>query len=484
MARLLLKEVLLTPKSTIDIAMKSIKLYDASEDGMKETIRTLWKANASLSTLKSHTDILSIRWLETEEGGSKFTVVRSNDIAKAAIMVLIRQIVITFANAAQANEAIAHGMQWDGLSHECVKFVAPHAVERCLNCLDFGHDSLQCTTGPRCIFCFGGHKAEVYCGLTARCAFCGQRHRQKCTMCEPMRFSMQVAQRVARSQEQLWKTSAGPNTTASSKHGAGDVQALSNAGQASTIRSDSTTSSEFGIGSAQRPSDASQVNLNSEGAPRKHHRWTPTSRKPLSTGDPTAQVSRDQNYNEVVDLSANLGSVTINNIPKPSPVATMPPPTLTTSKKRKMAETSEDEDPEEPQRERKRLKKEKKAIEAQKAIEKQKAQKTKDKEEKKKDEEKKKQKKIEGHLRAKRRIEEREEKKRREQEERQAKDEEEAQEELRAQKAKEMKAKKERREKQAREEEQRVREEEHRARKHRKSKEQREKEHKLKKAKS
>ena len=186
-----------------DVSATKLKLHKMTETARTDTIRQLYDANLSIPSLKRATDIRNIRWLELEEGGTRFEVSHSG--AKKHSTATMRQMVVEFARATQANTAIKEGLKFDGDTHDCERFIPNDAVERCIDCLDFGHQAFPCSFGPRCSRCLAGHRNSVCSGMGQACTYCNLRHRHAGQICKPLQKSLHAAKNMIRAKEPLWK---------------------------------------------------------------------------------------------------------------------------------------------------------------------------------------------------------------------------------------------------------------------------------------
>ena len=198
------------------VPLKSLRLQNASGSQMSERIGELVEANSShIPGLKFKRHVQTFRWLGLDEGGTKEHMITDQG-NKRHYGPVMRQAVVEFAQPMHANDAILHGLKWNGITYSCVRMVEHDEIDRCFECLQYGHNSTPCPFGPRCVRCFGGHKIQACPGLIEACAFCGERHRKKGKICEPIKRTIEPAKRIVRSREPFFQISNGSTTPESS----------------------------------------------------------------------------------------------------------------------------------------------------------------------------------------------------------------------------------------------------------------------------
>ena len=189
------------------VPLKSLRFENASGSQISERIRELVEANSShIPGLRLKRHVQTFRWLGLGEGGTKdymFTDQKNNRHYGP----VMRQALVEFAEPTHANEAILHGLKWNGTTYSCVRMVEYDEIDRCFECLQYGHNNTPCPLGPRCSRCFGGHRTESCSGITEACAFCEEHHPKKGSICEPIKRSIETAKHAVRSRVPFFQIS-------------------------------------------------------------------------------------------------------------------------------------------------------------------------------------------------------------------------------------------------------------------------------------
>ena len=198
------------------VPLKSLRFENASGNQMSERIGELVEVNSShIPGLKFKRHVQTFRWLGLDEGGTKEHVITDQRNNRHCGPVM-RQAVVEFSKPTLANDAILHGLKWNGTTYSCVRMVEHDEIDRCFECLQYGHNSTPCPFGPRCLRCFAGHKTQACPGLIEACAFCGECHRKRGKICEPIKHTIEPAKRLVRSREPFFQISNGSTTPESS----------------------------------------------------------------------------------------------------------------------------------------------------------------------------------------------------------------------------------------------------------------------------
>ena len=155
-----------------------------------KTIKMLFDDNVSvLKSFKKPADIRAIHWTRS------IVDLKRTDYAT---------ITFTFSTAQQANEAIEHGILWNGERRECKRPVPRLRITQCRNCQAYGHILKECSSAPRCCVCAGIHLSTA-CTHDAtvekecrKCALCGGAHiatEENCNTRKAERHRLQLKNR-------------------------------------------------------------------------------------------------------------------------------------------------------------------------------------------------------------------------------------------------------------------------------------------------
>jgi hypothetical protein len=104
-------------------------------------------------------------------------------------------IVVSLADADQANYLIKHGVLAMGTHHRVDRYYATRPWDQCGRCQGFGHHYQRCKSEPKCKFCAAPHTSSQHrcdrCNTRGKrcqhtvlcCANCGEPHMATQTTC-------------------------------------------------------------------------------------------------------------------------------------------------------------------------------------------------------------------------------------------------------------------------------------------------------------
>lgn len=86
------------------------------------------------------------------------------------------KLVVEFADADAANQAILRGLTVYGRGHDCQLFDGSQRLQQCFHCQGYGHIARFCKRETRCGYCAEPHD-------TQDCTHPHDRQRAKCGLC-------------------------------------------------------------------------------------------------------------------------------------------------------------------------------------------------------------------------------------------------------------------------------------------------------------
>lgn len=98
------------------------------------------------------------------------------DISRRSTNQSTQALDVYFSDSRIANEALSHGLFWQGTHHYCEVY-DKHFFYRCCHCQIYGHPPKECKEPRRCGSCSGPHPEDLCPSTFTRCALCDGNHR-------------------------------------------------------------------------------------------------------------------------------------------------------------------------------------------------------------------------------------------------------------------------------------------------------------------
>ena len=105
-------------------------------------------------------------------------------------------IVVSFSSPEDGNQAIEHGMIWEGDVHSAELYSPGCQIQQCHKCQHYGHLGNRCHAPIKCAVCAGDHQSRSCIvrknGGDYRCAFCNGAHTAYDSICPKRQKQLDV----------------------------------------------------------------------------------------------------------------------------------------------------------------------------------------------------------------------------------------------------------------------------------------------------
>ena len=146
-------------QDTFGIIMASVQVetMDLRDLKARDKVKvTLGACNVALLGTTEVEDIAHINWLKPLPKGKSFS-----------------SVVVAFRSPKVANLALKRGLNWEGKTHSCDRYIPNSSIRQCYTCHGFGYIRAQCTSAKKCEKCARpGHDKEKCESKVSQCANC------------------------------------------------------------------------------------------------------------------------------------------------------------------------------------------------------------------------------------------------------------------------------------------------------------------------
>lgn len=114
-------------------------------------------------------------------------------------------IIIDFNKPEPANQALTQGLLWDGVRHDCVRWLEGDLFEQCYKFQALEYHEMECRGELRCGKCAGSHSTILCDQAFSECVLCGGAHESTDSSC-PIRFHHEAKAKLAVPPKLLFKS--------------------------------------------------------------------------------------------------------------------------------------------------------------------------------------------------------------------------------------------------------------------------------------